>query len=66
MASVLCDIVKNSISSLLVLQPLSDEDTGTGSVKLAGALHAVAVTHPVLEGTVINFTVGVPAEVTTI
>ena len=59
--SVLCDIVEDSIARLLVLQPLADEHTGGRGVELAAAQHAVAVSHAVLEGSVVNLTAGIPA-----
>lgn len=60
--NVLCDIIEDSIAGLLVLQPLANEDTGGGSVELATAQHAVAVSHAVLEGSIVNFTAGIPAD----
>ncbi len=61
-ASVLCDIIEDSVAGLLVLQPLANEDTGGGGVELATAQHAVTVSHAVLEGSVVNLTAGVPAD----
>lgn len=58
--SILCDIIKDSVSCFLVLQPLADEDAGGGGVELPAAQHAVAVTQAVLEGTIVNLAAGVP------
>lgn len=62
MASVLCDVIEDAVASLLVLQPLANEDAGGGGVELAAAQHAVAVSHAVLEGSIVNFTAGIPAD----
>lgn len=62
MASVLCDVIKDAVASLLVLQPLANEDAGGGGVELAAAQHTVAVSHAVLEGSIVNFTAGIPAD----
>ena len=59
--SVLCDVIEDSVARLLVLQPLADEDARGGGVEAAAAQHAVAVPHPILEGSVVNFAAGVPA-----
>lgn len=62
MASVLCDVIEDAVASLLVLQPLANEDAGGGGVELAAAQHAVAMSHAVLEGSIVNFTAGIPAD----
>ena len=59
--NVLCDIVKDSVAGLLVLQPLACEDAGGGRVEFAAAQHAMAVSHPILEGAIVNLTTGIPA-----
>lgn len=64
MVGVLCDVIKDAVAGLLVLKPLADEDAGGGGVELAAAQHAVTVTHAVLEGPVINFPAGIPADKT--
>lgn len=60
-ACILCDVIKDAIASLLVLQPLADEDTGRRGVELAAPQHPVAMSHVVLEGSIVNFTTGVTA-----
>lgn len=64
MVGVLCDIIEDAVAGLLVLQPLADEDAGGGGIELAAAQHAVTVTHAVLEGPVVNFPAGIPADKT--
>lgn len=57
---ILCDVIKDPVSCFLVLQPLADEDAGGGRVVLPAAQHAVAVSHAVLEGPVVDLTTGIP------
>lgn len=60
--SELCDIVEDSVASLLVQQPLANKNTGRGGVEFAAAQYAVAVPHAVLERSVVNLAAGVPAD----
>lgn len=63
-SSVLRDVVEDAVARLLVLQPLADEDAGRGRVELAAAEHAVPVPHAVLEGSIVDFSAGIPVEKT--
>lgn len=57
----LCDVIKHSVASLLVVQPLANEDAGGGGVELAAPQHAMAVTHVILKRPLVHFSCGIPA-----
>lgn len=59
--NILCDIIKDPIAGFLVQQPLANENTGRRGVEFATAQHTVAVSHAILERSIVNFTAGISA-----
>lgn len=60
-ANILGDVIKDSVSSFLVLQPLANKNAGRRGVEFAAAEHTVTVAHVVLEGSIIDL----PASIST-